>query len=360
MKGFDYNQVVISGISCVLPEVRKETRDYIGVFEEKDIEKFIETTGIKQRYLSNGKQTASDLCCVAAKRLMEHKGLTGEDIDALIFITQDPDYKVPSTAFTLHKRLGIQKECLTFDVNVGCSGFTVGLTFLGGLIQGGLVNRALLLIGDAMLYPPQNDDLTDSLMFGAAGTATLLEKGEGRMYGANMSDGTGYNVIMAPIPGARFPDMVHPKGTPDTYMINDDTFLFTITQVPKLFKEFFKKYECSMDDFDYCMLHQPNLMILKQIAKRVKIADEKLHVSLDKYGNTDGATIPLGIADLCQELNEERTLKLICSGFGVGLSWAVVAFDLNTCDVLPIISTDEYWEEGFEAIKCMGAMEPKE
>lgn len=351
MKGFDYNQVVVAGISCVLPGVKKETRDYIGVFEEKDIEKFIETTGIQQRYLSNGKQTASDLCCAAARRLMEHKKLSGDDIDALIFITQDPDFKVPSTAFTLHKRLAIKKECLTFDVNVGCSGFTVGLTFLGGLIQGGLIDRALLLIGDAMLCPPKNDDLTDSLMFGAAGTATLLERGEGRMYGANMSDGTGYNVIMAPIPGARFPGRVPPVGIPDTYMINDDTFLFTITQVPKLFKAFFQKYECSMEDFDYCMLHQPNLMILKQIAKRVKIPESKLHISLDKYGNTDGATIPLGIADLCQSMEEERKLKLVCSGFGVGLSWSVVAFDIHSCDVLPIISTDEYWEEGFAALE---------
>ena len=353
MKGFDYNQVVVSGISCVLPEERRTTREAIGHFEKKDVDKFIETTGIEQRYVSNGKQTASDLCCVAARRLLEQKTLSGEDIDALIFVTQDPDYKIPSTAFMIHKRLGIKKECLTFDVNVGCSGFAVGLTFLGGLIQGGLIDRALLLIGDANLNPPQNDDLTDSLMFGAAGTATLIERGKGRMYGANMSDGNGYDVIMAPIPGARFPGMVQPVGHPDTYMRNDDTFLFTITKVPKLFKEFFKKFECSMDDFDYCMLHQPNLMILQQIAKRIRIPEGKMHVSLNKYGNTDGASIPLGIADLCQELKTDQKLKLICSGFGVGLSWAVVAFDLECCDVLPIVTTDEYWEEGFEAIKCV-------
>lgn len=353
MKGFDYNKVVVSGISCVLPGKKEKTRDYIGVFEEKDVEKFIKTTGIEQRYVSNGKQTASDLCCVAARRLMEHKNLSGEDIDALIFVTQAPDYKIPSTAFTLHKRLNIKQECLTFDVNVGCSGFAVGLAFIGGLIQGGFIERALMLVGDASLIPFKNDDLTDSLMFGEAGAATLIEKGDGRMYGVNMSDGTGYNVIMAPIPGARFPGMVQPAGTPDAYMINDDTFLFTITKVPKLFKEFFKKYECSIDDFDYCMLHQPNLMILQQIAKRLKIPKDKLYISLDKYGNTDGASIPLGIADLCQTIGENRKLRLICSGFGVGLSWAVVAFDLDTANVLPIISTDEYWEEGFEAIKCM-------
>ncbi len=357
MKGFEYDQVVVSGISCVLPAEKKKTRDYIGAFEEKAIEKFIKTTGIEQRYLSNGKQTASDLCYVAAKRLMDSKKLSGDDIDALIFVTQSPDYKIPSTAFVLHKRLEIKKECLTFDVNIGCSGFTVGLTFLGGLIQGGLIDRALLLVGDADLNHSATDDLTDSLMFGDAGTAALLERGEGKMYGANMSDGTGYDVIISPIPGARFPGMIQPAETDAAHMTNDDTFLFTITEVPKLFKEFFQKYNCSMDDFDYCMLHQPNLMILKQIAKRVKIPEDKLYISLDKYGNTDGATIPLGIADLCQGMEENRKLKLVCSGFGVGLSWGIVAFDMDSCDVMPIISTDEYWEEGFKALECIQPLE---
>lgn len=353
MKGFEYDQVVVSGISCVLPSEKKATRDYIGKFEEKAIEKFIKTTGIKERYISNGKQTASDLCYVAARRLMENKKLSGDDIDALVFVTQSPDYSIPSTAFVLHKRLEIKKECLTFDVNIGCSGFTVGLTFLGGLIQGGLIDRALLLVGDASLDHTATDDLTDSLMFGDAGTAALLERGEGKMYGANMSDGTGYDVIIAPIPGARFPGMIQPAENAAAHMTNDDTFLFTITQVPKLFKEFFQKYDCSMDDFDYCMLHQPNLMILKQIAKRVKIPEDKLYISLDKYGNTDGATIPLGIADLCQGIEGNRKLKLVCSGFGVGLSWGIVAFDIDSCDVMPIISTDEYWEEGFKVLECI-------
>lgn len=353
MKGFNYNQVIISGLSCVLPGEKRITRDSIGIWEENAVEKFIKTTGIKERYVSNGKQTASDLCYVAARRLLEHKRLSGDDMDALIFVTQEPDFKVPSTAFTLHKRLEIKKECLVFDVNIGCSGFVVGLTFLGGLIEGGLVDRALLLVGDAQLYPSQNESLTDSLMFGMAGTATLLERGDGRLYGANMSDGAGYNVIMAPLPGARFPGKVLPVGKPDIYMANDDTFLFTITEVPKLFKQFFKKFHCTMDDFDYCLLHQANLMILKEIAKRVKIPEEKLHISLDKYGNTDGATIPIGIADLCQSIKENRRLKLVCSGFGVGLSWAVAAFDIDSCNVLPIISTNDYWEEGFTAIDCI-------
>lgn len=354
MKGFDYSNVRISGISCVLPERKTMTRDYIGHFQEKEIEKFIQTTGIEQRYLSNGKQTAGDLCYIAADNLMKHKNLSGNDIDAIIFMTQEPDYYSPATAFTLHKRLGVKKECLVFDANIGCSSFTVGLATVGGLIQGGMIERALLLIGDAKCAPPDNDNTTDTLMFGAGGTATLLEKGDARLYGINMSDGSGYDVIIEPAPGMRFPHAKAIVGQ-DTYFNNDDTFLFTITEVPKLFKEFFKLYGNTIDDFDYYMLHQPNLMILNHIAKRIKIPDGRMHVSINRYGNTDGATIPLGIADLCINNNSlPSKLHLISSGFGIGLSWGIAAFELNISDVLPIVYTDYYWEEGFEIGKQFG------
>jgi 3-oxoacyl-[acyl-carrier-protein] synthase-3 len=131
-------------------------------------------------------------------------------------------------------------------------------------------------------------------------------------------------------------------------MEGDDTFLFTITEVPKLFNEYFEQCKYSMEDFDYCVLHQANLMILNQIAKKLKLPQEKMPVSIDKYGNTDGASIPLGVADLCQRLDGDRTLRLVVSGFGIGLSWGIAGFDIRVQDVLPVIFTDEYFEEGFD------------
>lgn len=350
MAGCLYNNVVITGISCALPSKKVYTDDYIQHFGEKEIEQFKSTTGIEVRYLSNGKQTASDLCYVAARELLKQKGLSGEDIDALIFMTQYPDYKTPSTSFILHKRLGIKKECLVFDVNLGCSAFVNGLYFLSGLIQSGAVKRALLLVGDAELEHPVFDDISLTVMFGDAGTACLLESGFGKTYGIIKADGSGYDVMGIPYPGARFPNG-YPGGSEDGLtkkMAGDDTFLFTITEVPKLFKEFFKQFSCSWDDFDYCMLHQANLFILNHIAKRIKLPKEKMPISINKYGNTDGASIPLGIVDLCMNPElEHKKLNLIVSGFGIGLSWGIMAFEINSEDVLPLIVTDEYFEEGF-------------
>lgn len=347
MSGYTYNQVVVSGIACALPSKKVYTDDYIEHFGEDVVERFKKTTGIISRYISNGKQTASDLCYVAAKQLMDKKGLNGEDIDALIMITQYPDYKTPSTAFVLHKRLGIKKDCLVFDMNLGCSAFVNGLEVLGGLIQCGAIQRALLLIGDAELSHPITEDHSFTMMFADAGSACLLEKGNGTIQGINKSDGNGYNVMGMPYPGARFPEQPVVDHS-NKRMAGDDTFLFTITEIPKLFKEYFKEYDCSLEDFDYCMLHQANLLILNHIAKKIKLPKEKMPVSIDKYGNTDGSSILLGIVDLCAGLEADTQLKLLVSGFGIGLSWGIAAFEINTKNVLPVIITDEYFEEGYQ------------
>lgn len=350
MSGFMFDDVKVAGIACALPSKKVYTDDYVEHFGKDVVEQFKKTTGIQTRYLSNGKQTASDLCYVAARELLDKKGLTGSDIDALVFYTQFPDYKTPSTAFILHKRLGIKKECLVFDVNLGCSAFVNGLFLLAGMIQSGAIKRALMLVGDAELEHPVYEDHSFSMMFGDSGAACLLERGKGNIGGIIKSDGNGYDVMVTPCPGARFPNgYTNERADGLTKkMAGDDTFLFTITEVPKLFKQFFKEYDCGWDDFDYCVLHQANLFLMEHVAKRIKLPKEKMVVSIDKYGNTDGTTIPLGIVDLCEHhLMEDKTLRLIVSGFGIGLSWGVMKFDIDSQDVLPLIITDEYFEEGY-------------
>ena len=222
-----------------------------------------------------------------------------------------------------------------------------GVYFLAGLIESGTVNRALLLVGDADVERKVTDNTSFTMMFGDASSATILERGEGTIRGMIRSDGDGFDVLISPIPGARFPGVTRPEDAGlEKKMDGDDVFLFTITKIPKLFKEFFKTFACDGDSFDYCILHQANLMIINQIAKKLKMPPEKVPVSLGQYGNTDGATIPVGIVDLCEHLENKRKLNLITSGFGIGLSWGVVSFEIDPEDVLPMIKTDDYFAEG--------------
>lgn len=346
MQSKEFRNVKISGLACAVPARRVETDSFTDHFGKETVERFKKATGIKARHLSDGNQTASDLCYAAAKALMEKNGFTGEDIDAVIMITQTADYKTPATAYVLHKRLHIRQDCLVFDINLGCSGFVNGIYVMAGLIESGTVDRALLLVGDANTNHQVSDDTSFTMMFGDAGSACIMERGDGIVRGMIRSDGEGFRTLINPVPGARFPRIFPGDDVIGSKMDGDDVFLFTITKVPKLFKEFYKKFSCSEADFDYYMLHQANLMIVNQIAKKLKLDSQKVPISLEEYGNTDGASIPVGIVDLCERIKDSRTLNLITSGFGIGLSWGIVSFQLDTQDVLPMIFTEEYYGEG--------------
>lgn len=343
----EFHNVKISGLACAVPNHKVMTDSYIEHFGEAVVERFKTATGIVSRYISDGTQTVSDLSYAAAKALMDKKGLSGDDIDALVLITQTGDYKIPSTAFVLHKRLQLKQDCLVFDINLGCSGFVNGIYILAGMIECGMIDKALLLVGDSDTNHKIYDDTSFTMMFGDASSATLLERGDGVIRGMIRSDGNGFNTLITPVPGARFPGIYSSDDAGlQKKMDGNDVFLFTITKVPRLFKEFYQTFSCSADDFDYFILHQANLMILNQIAKKMKLPPEKVPISLAEYGNTDGASVPVGIVDLCEETESPRRLKLITSGFGIGLSWGIISFELDSADVLPMIVTDDYFEEG--------------
>lgn len=187
-----FKDVKISGIACALPKNQVTTDSYTEYFGEDAIEQFKSVTGIKSRRLSNGKQTASDLCFVAARELFDSGKAKREDIDGLLFFTQTPDYRAPSTAFVLHHRLGLKEDCVTFDVNLGCSAFVNALYTASSMISGGGLNNVLCLIGDARLHHPVYKDKSYTMMFGDAGSAILLSK---NTYGGG---GGGSNALLKP------------------------------------------------------------------------------------------------------------------------------------------------------------------
>lgn len=343
----EFHNVRISGLACAVPDNKVMTDSYKEHFGEDVVERFKSATGINSRYISTGTQTTSDLSYVAARALMEKKGLSGEDIDAVILITQTADYKIPSTAYVLQKRLGIKKDSLVFDINLGCSGFVNGIYLVAGLIESGTIDRALLLVGDSDTNHQISEDTSFTMMFGDASSATIIERGKGTVRGMIRSDGDGFNTLITPIPGARFPGVFSSEEAGlQKKMEGDDVFLFTITKVPRLFKDFYSTFNCNEEDFDYVMLHQANLMIINHIAKKLKIPAEKVPVSLCEYGNTDGASVPVGIVDLCEKTDAKQELRLIAAGFGIGLSWGVISFVIDPADVLPMIVTNEYFKEG--------------
>lgn len=344
-----FEGVKITGMACAVPTNIENICDFSVIFGKEQVEKFIAVTGVRERRCVEEKQTNSDLCYVAAERIIAHKGYEKSSFDGIVLVTQTPDYVMPATAHILHKRLGFSKDCMAFDINLGCSGFVYSLNVIAAMIKSNALKRVLLCCGEAHTVLSPTDDKSISMLFGDAGSAMIVEAGDDTIHTLLKADGEGYRAIIMPGISARVKiDVDHFNyDLAKEIMDGSAIFEFTLTQVPRSFEEYFETFGGTIDGFDYCIFHQANLFILEHIRKKIKLPREKMPISMDRYGNTSSVTIPLTIADLCQREPVKEHIHFITSGFGVGLSWGIADFTMDRKDILPIIETDDYFEEAF-------------
>ena len=341
-----FDGVKITGLACAVPSKTECIRDHA---DQVDVEKYIATVGIVQRHVVEELQSSADLCYEAAEKLIAYKGYEKDSFDGIVLVTETPDYDSPATSHILQFRLGLPTSCIAFDVHMGCSGFIYGLEIVASMIQAGTLNRVLLCCGHAnsSLFPV--DDPATFMMFADAGCAVIIEKGDDKIRTLLRSDGSGYQAIMIPGLGARVKvDLNHLEYSRICHRMDGAAvFEFALRQVPKLFHDFFDLFGGSIDDYDYGILHQANLFMTEHIRRKINLSKEKMPVSIDRYGNTSSVSIPLTIADLCQNNKTPDTMRLIAAGFGVGLSWGIADFTLVREDILPVIETDSYYREAY-------------
>ena len=146
---FTIKNIRIKGVSAAVPETKVSTFDY-DFFSHDDAETFIKTVGIENRYVAQNGECASDLCKLAADKLIEGLGWEKESIGILSFESVTADYRTPPTSCILQDRLGLSTSCMTFDLPMGCCGFLYSVCVVGKMMQTGDVKRAILLIGDTI------------------------------------------------------------------------------------------------------------------------------------------------------------------------------------------------------------------
>ncbi len=353
---FNYNNIRIAGMAAAVPKNIIATESFKERFGKEEVDKFMLMTGITQTRHTSEHQTASDLAYKAAKELIEKKKINQKEIGALIFGTTSPDYRRPASAFVIQKRLGLSTETAVFDINLGCSSLIYGLQVVSSLMNSSNINKALLLLGDTATKTTNPDDRASIMIVGDAGVAILVEKTENASPITSLvrSDGNGYRYLIVPGGGYRNLNASHEvKVCPDgnkrslhnSFMQGTSVFTFTISDVPRLLKDYLELTKTTVEDYDAFAFHQANLYILKQIAKKVKIPFEKMVMSIDKYGNTSGASPIVSLCDVYANTGK-KNLKVMLCNFGVGLSWGVTSIEINTDDILPIIEDDEIFEEG--------------
>jgi len=327
----------ISGISAAVPKKEESNYDY-ELTSEKERQMYVKTTGIKTRRVAEEGVTTSDLCYHAAERLLDELKWNREEIDALVFITQSPDYILPATAVVLQDRMGLPKTTMAYDVNLGCSGYIYGLSQLSSLISTGGIKKALMLVGDVSTATASYRDKSTYLLFGDAGTATALEFDEAApdMTFNLQSDGSGYDAIIIPEGGLRsfvtekslelkdYGNGVMRSGI-NVALNGEKVFHFSMREVAPNIRELVEnQLGQKLEDYDYYVLHQANLLMNNSIRRKLKLEKERFPISIDRYGNTSSASVPLTIVSELREVLTKEDKSLILSGFGVGLSWGSV------------------------------------
>ena len=354
MAFFIFKKIRVAGVACAVPSKVLKTESFKPLFGDEEVVKFMEMTGVRASRRTKEHQTCSDLGFRAATELLEKKKINREEIGALIFSSHSPDYRRPATAFVLQHRLGLPKEAVYYDISLGCSSLVVGMQTIGSIMNCSDMRYALLFVGDTAGKSVYPKDRSSAMLFGEAGAVMLLEKTD-EINALIRSDGSGYRYMIVPGGGYRnlhaSEDVVMCEDGNERTLMNSfiqgtSVFTFTIFDVPKLIKDFFAKTETSPDSYDCFAFHQANLYILKQIAKKTKIPFEKLPITLDRYGNTSGASAIVSLCDKYGRESENKTIKVMACGFGIGISLGATSFDINTEDILPVFEDDAIYEDG--------------
>lgn len=349
MAFLEFKNVRIAGISASVPKRKVCNLDIKDISADYDSAAFVETTGVLERRLDDA-LTTSDLCVAAAERLISDLGWDKSDVEGVIFVSQTTDYYLPATACIIQDRLGLSKECYAEDIVLGCSGWVYGLSSLVSLMANGGIRKALLMAGDAKRHVETSDPL-----FGFAGTVTALEHCEGTEgfkfhFG---TDGSGFDAIIIPDGGSRnqvtensFKEEVvdgRHYNRLQTRMKGMDVFSFGISTAPRSVKKLAEHFGFDYYEADFFIFHQANMKMNSMIAKKLKLPTEKVPSCMYNFGNTSSASIPLTIVTQLKGKCEDKT-KLICCGFGVGLSWGTVAFKTENIVIADLV------EVGKEAI----------
>lgn len=322
----------IKAIEYVLPDKVLSNEELAEIYYEWSAEKIFAKTGIAKRHIVSEEESATDLAEQAARKIFESGIISPEEIDFIIFATQSPDYKLPTSACILQNKLGISKNAGAYDFNLGCSAYIYGLAMAKSFINTRIAKNILLLTAETYTKYIHPLDRSTRTIFGDAGAATLICD-DGHSIGEFDlgTDGSGKNALIIPAGGAKLPasnetskvqnDNGSIRSQENLFMDGTEVFNFTIDVVPKSINNILEKHEVLLEEIDLFVFHQANKFMLDFLRKKIKIPKEKFYINIEDIGNTVSATIPIALKRAENEGRLKKGDKVLITGFGVGLSW---------------------------------------
>ena len=343
----------ISGILTILPKrvvpFEEEMGDYN--FPEKKSLRLKKVMGYNTHRVAAEGQCSSDFCIAGLQYLFDQGLVDKGSIDALVLVTQSPDYYMPPTSNLIHGHFNMKHDMICLDINQGCAGFEIGLIQAFLLLEQPTINKVALLNADVLSPKVSKHDRNSRPLMGDAASVTIVEScdnGEEILCSVNV-DGTGAKAITIPAGGFRTPSsaetaVMHEdeagnlRSLDNLVMQGDDVFNFVQREVPPMIKHLLERAEVTTDNVDWYMFHQPNKFMLNKLADAIGVPYEKMPCNIvENFGNASGVTVPTCITYNLGEKLESETYKLCMAGFGVGLTWSSVLMNVGNLNFNKII-----------------------
>ncbi len=331
----------ITGVGGYVPERKVTNFDLEKLLDTTD-EWIDQRTGIKARHWTEANTSTSDLALQASLIAIQNAGIQKSDIDMIVFATSSPDTDIPGSACFLQSKLELP-GIPYFDIRQACSGFIYGLSLADQFIKTGMA-KCVLLVG-AELQSKGLDQTPNgrnvSILFGDGAGAVIVQATEVQdaakdphiMTTHLHADGSFAKELWMPGPGSMFGEtrVTHSmldEGLQYPQMNGRLVFGHAVTRMPEVMMEACKKTNVYPKDIDMFFFHQANMRINSKVAEILEIPEEKLHSTIQKFGNTTAATIPLGMYDAFQEGKLKPGMTLGLAAFGAGFTWssAIVRF----------------------------------
>lgn len=350
---FRYKNKKISGILSVLPknEVKfdDEVKNYN--FSEKQSMKLKKIMGYDRHRIVKEDTCVSDLCIFGLKHLIDEGFIHRDEIDALILITQTPDYFMPPTSNIIQGELGLKQDMICLDIKQGCAGYLIGLMQAFDLLNHDSIKKVAVLNADVLSRKTSKLDRNSYPLIGDAASVTIVEKdSESSDIYANLKmDGKLSKALIIPAGGMKMPS------TPETAVsVMDDegnyrslnnltmdgkaVFNFVQSEVPPMVDSLLEFSGYKKEDINYFMFHQPNRFMLQKLADKMNVSHEKMPNNIvENFGNSSGTTIPITITFNLGEKLIENSYDICLAGFGVGLTWSSMLMKIGKLDFCKII-----------------------
>lgn len=315
----------IAGIGAYAPE-RVVTNDELAELVETSDEWIRSRTGIRERHISTG-ETTVDLAAKAARRALTSAGIGAEEIDLLILATSSPDNNYPSDACSVQARIGA-KNAVAFDISAACAGFLFAMNITESFFRSGLYQTALIIGAETLSKVTDWSDRTTCILFGDGAGAAVLRASERGIIDMMMgSDGTkGAALSCRSRSLGNFLTGTKPELGMMT-MDGQEVFRFAVRKVPEGMEYLLKKTGIPKEEIRYYVLHQANARIVEAAARRLAEPIEKFPMTIDRYGNTSTASIPLLLQDMVKRDMLKPGDKILLSGFGAGMTWGAALLE---------------------------------